>query len=260
MRAFCHASVPGPGTQTFSAKRPLLDGDVPDESEGHDSEIYRSSKRSRCSGFNLRSILRPKSGEICLIPPSPRVGRGVDQSSQVPEHFGPQFRPGFHVDPSLIAPGHPSSQSANPMSLPTEQAESVRLELLAMQKMISSLLAKLGHSQAQIALPDGSIQHTPETRDETEMLSGGDSDDDSHNTSDSDSDGNSVCDSSELTTGAPEGTRQRSTQRCRWTKREEDLLRRLKNVGMLSDFQIARKLNRSENGVKQHWHIMSRAN
>ncbi|KND86939.1 hypothetical protein TOPH_08392 [Tolypocladium ophioglossoides CBS 100239] len=254
------ASVPGPSTQTFSTKRPLLDGDVPGESEGHDSEIYRSLKRSRRSDFNLHSSPRLESDDICPIPPSSRVCRGVDQSSQVPEDFGPQFRPGFHVDPSLIAPDHPSSQSADPMSLPTEQAESVRLELLVMQKMISSLLAKLGHGQAQITLPDGSVQRTPETRDETEGPSGDDSDDDTHNTSDSDSDSNSACDASELTTGAPEGTRQRSTQRCRWTKREEDLLGRLKNVGMLSDFQIARKLNRSENGVKQHWHIMSRAN
>ncbi|KAH7000849.1 hypothetical protein EDB80DRAFT_82075 [Ilyonectria destructans] len=252
--------VPGLGAEPFSSKRPLPEGDVLGGSEGHDSEVYRSPKRSRRSDFNLHSSPRLESDDICPIPASPRVGRSVNQSSQAPEDFSPQFRPGFHVDPNLTAPEHPSSQSTELMSLPTEQAESVRLELLVMQKMISSLLAKLGHGQAQIMLPDGSVQRTPETRDETERPSGDDSDDDSHNTSDSDSDGNSACDASELTTGAPEGTRQRSTQRCRWTKREDDLLRRLKNVGMLSDSQIARKLNRSENGVKQHWHIMSRAN
>ncbi|KAL6409102.1 hypothetical protein AUP68_05472 [Ilyonectria robusta] len=121
------ASIPGPGTQAFATKRPLLNGDVPGESEGHDSEIYRSPKRSRRSDFNLHSSPRLESDDICPISPRPCVGRGVDQSSQVPEDFGPQFRPGFHVDPSLIAPDHPSSQWANPMSLPTEQAESTGL-------------------------------------------------------------------------------------------------------------------------------------
>ncbi|KAH6869669.1 hypothetical protein B0T10DRAFT_593483 [Thelonectria olida] len=271
--------APGPGTETFSSKRSLPECDVPGGSEGHDSEVYRSPKRPRPSGFKSHSSPRLESTDICPIPADPRVNGSANQSSQVPGDSSPQFRPGSCVGPSSIASGL-ASQSAELISMPTEQAESVRLELLVMQKMISSLLAKLGHGQAQRTLPDGSVQCTLETRDGTEGPVGDDSNDDSHSTShshsdgdsDNDSDGDSdgdddsdgdgdgdddsACDASEFTTGSPKGKRHRSTQRCRWTKQEEDLLRRLKNVGMLSDFQIARKLNRSENGVKQHWGIM----
>lgn len=53
---------------------------------------------------------------------------------------------------------------------------------------------------------------------------------------------------------------QKSIQRRRWTKGEEDLLRRLKRSqqsnGTPSDYYIAKKLKRTENGVKQHWDIM----
>jgi DNA-binding CsgD family transcriptional regulator len=264
--------VPGPGTETFSSKRPLTDGDIPCGSEGHDSEAYRSPKRPRRSGFKSHSSPRLESNDICPIPADPRVIGSANQSSQVPGDSSPQFRPGSCVEPSSIASGHLASQSAELISMPTEQAESVRLELRMMQRMISSLLAKLGHGQAQNTLPDGSIQSTPETRDGTKGPAGDDSDDDSHshshsdgdgdshshsdNDSDGDGDDDSACDASEFTTGSPKGIQHRSTQRCKWTKEEEDLLRRLKNVGMLSDFQIARKLNRSENGVKQHWGII----
>ncbi|CZR49911.1 uncharacterized protein FPRO_16116 [Fusarium proliferatum ET1] len=53
---------------------------------------------------------------------------------------------------------------------------------------------------------------------------------------------------------------QKSIQRRRWTKGEEDLLRRLKRSqqsnGTPSDYYITKKLKRTENGVKQHWDIM----
>ncbi|EXL41536.1 hypothetical protein FOCG_16337 [Fusarium oxysporum f. sp. radicis-lycopersici 26381] len=53
---------------------------------------------------------------------------------------------------------------------------------------------------------------------------------------------------------------QKSIQRRRWTKGEEDFLRRLKRSqqsnGTPSDYYIAKKLKRTENGVKQHWDIM----
>ncbi|PNP53873.1 hypothetical protein FNYG_15673 [Fusarium nygamai] len=53
---------------------------------------------------------------------------------------------------------------------------------------------------------------------------------------------------------------QKSIQRRRWTKGEEDLLRRLKRSqqsnGTPLDYCIAKKLKRTENGVKQHWDIM----
>ncbi|KAG5743567.1 hypothetical protein H9Q72_014031 [Fusarium xylarioides] len=53
---------------------------------------------------------------------------------------------------------------------------------------------------------------------------------------------------------------QKSIQRRRWTKGEEDLLRRLKRSqqsnGTPLDYRIAKKLKRTENGVKQHWDIM----
>ncbi|KAF4337990.1 hypothetical protein FBEOM_8127 [Fusarium beomiforme] len=57
---------------------------------------------------------------------------------------------------------------------------------------------------------------------------------------------------------------QKSIQRRRWTKGEEDLLRRLKRTqqsnGTPSDYDIAKKLDRTENGVKQHWDIMQQKN
>ncbi|KAL7757095.1 hypothetical protein ACKLNR_014088 [Fusarium oxysporum f. sp. zingiberi] len=53
---------------------------------------------------------------------------------------------------------------------------------------------------------------------------------------------------------------QKSIQRRKWTKGEEDFLRRLKRSqqsnGTPSDYYIAKKLKRTENGVKQHWDIM----
>ncbi|KAJ4186291.1 hypothetical protein NW767_012711 [Fusarium falciforme] len=104
----------------------------------------------------------------------------------------------------------------------------MRLGLFVIQKMISSLLDKLGHGRAQNTLPDGSVRRTPETRDRTEGPAGDDSEDDRHSTGDSD--GNSAYDASEFTMGSPKGTRHRSTQRCRWTEKEENLLRQLKST------------------------------
>ncbi|KAF5669912.1 hypothetical protein FDENT_11378 [Fusarium denticulatum] len=54
----------------------------------------------------------------------------------------------------------------------------------------------------------------------------------------------------------------KKTKRRRWTTEEEDLLRQLKQSqqgnGMLSDMEIAMKLDRTESSVKQHWDVMGR--
>ncbi|KAH6952532.1 hypothetical protein BKA56DRAFT_682005 [Ilyonectria sp. MPI-CAGE-AT-0026] len=140
--------------------------------------------------------------------------------------------------------------------MPSGQAESVRLGLLEIERIVSSLLGQLGPGQGpQNISSEGSVQSNTESNDGAEMLASDDSDDDSDDDIDSDGAG-----ADEFSTGSPESTRHRSTQRCKWTKEEDDILRRLKNVGALSDIQIARRLNHSENGVKQHWYIMSRAN
>ncbi|KAF5565959.1 hypothetical protein FPHYL_4000 [Fusarium phyllophilum] len=47
----------------------------------------------------------------------------------------------------------------------------------------------------------------------------------------------------------------KKVQRRRWTTRDEDLLRRLKQ-DKLSDCDIANILKRTESGVKQHWDII----
>jgi DNA-binding NarL/FixJ family response regulator len=65
----------------------------------------------------------------------------------------------------------------------------------------------------------------------------------------------------EVTTSQRRYFQQRSTQRRRWTEKEEQLLRALKgaqkrNGGKPSDYQIANRLDRAESGVKQHWDIM----
>jgi hypothetical protein len=91
-----------------------------------------------------------------------------------------------------------------------------------MQKMISSLLAKLQHGQTQNTLPNGSVQYTPENRDGGEGSAGDDSDDDSRSTSDNDGDGDggSACDASDFTTVTPKGTKHRSIQCRKWAKEE----------------------------------------
>ncbi|KAK7419095.1 hypothetical protein QQZ08_010998 [Neonectria magnoliae] len=216
----------GPGTETFSSKRPLPEGNVPGESEGHGSEAYRSLKRPRRSGSMSHSSPRLEIDDICPIPSDSSVNRSASQSSQ----------------------------STELVSVPPEQAEFVRLELLAIQQTISSLLAKLGRGQVQSFLSDGSVHATKKTRSGTQRLANKDRENDSGNNGDSDSDSDSDNDSNSDTasdTGefrSAGSDQRRSTQRCRWTPKEDELLRRLKNVGTLTDLQIAHRLNRSESG------------
>ncbi|KAH6983845.1 hypothetical protein EDB80DRAFT_691658 [Ilyonectria destructans] len=177
------------------------------------------------------------------------------------------------TDPNPIVPGdgdsagwlsirpchacsRPSLSWPELMLMPSGQAESVRLGLLEIERIVSSLLGQLGPGQGpQNISSEGSVQSNTESNDGAEVRASDDSDDDSDDDIDSDGAG-----AGEFSTGSPESTRHRSTQRCKWTKEEDDILRRLKNIGALSDIQIARRLNRSENGVKQHWYIMSGAN
>lgn len=46
------------------------------------------------------------------------------------------------------------------------------------------------------------------------------------------------------------------TRRCPWDEDVEEVLRKLKNVDGLSDFQIAKQLDRTQSAIKQHWCIM----
>ncbi|SPJ72370.1 uncharacterized protein FTOL_02098 [Fusarium torulosum] len=146
-----------------------------------------------------------------------------------------------------------SSKRLRVASTSTEEAVSLLLEI---QKMISNVLAKLDQEQPQSPVPDPSAQPIYETI-QVAMDEGNDisSDDSSEIGIMDDTD-------SETESAIPQrrGRQHRSTQRRRWTELEEDILRRLKGAqkrnGMPSDGEIARKLDRTESGVKQHWDIM----
>ncbi|KAH7124959.1 hypothetical protein B0J13DRAFT_150410 [Dactylonectria estremocensis] len=223
-------ALPWSDTKASSPKRSLQDSDGP-------------VKRLRSSDLHTDSSPRLESDHLTPTL-TPGVNRSTDQPSQVTAAVSQPFRPGY-----------PLSQRPELMLMPTGQADSVRLGLLEIQRIVSSLLGQLGPGQdPQNISSERSVQSNTASSDGAEMLASDDSDDDSRDDIDRDSAG-----TSELGTGSPKSTRHKSTQRCKWTKEEEDLLRRLKNIGTLSDIQIARKLDRSENGVKQHWYIMSRA-
>ncbi|KAG7402991.1 hypothetical protein Forpe1208_v016758 [Fusarium oxysporum f. sp. rapae] len=129
--------------------------------------------------------------------------------------------------------------------------------LLDAQKTISIIGTKLYQNQPDSPMPYVSAQSIANTIEVAADTVGGDSSDDSSNGLSCDDNESEI----EVTTSQPRHSQQRSTQRRRWTKKEEKLLRALKavqkrNAGRPSDYQIANRLDRTESGVKQHWDIM----
>ncbi|KAF9777046.1 hypothetical protein IL306_004675 [Fusarium sp. DS 682] len=152
-----------------------------------------------------------------------------------------------------------SSKRLRFTSISSEEAVSTLLDI---QNMISNILAKLNQDQPHSLIPDVSVQSMSDTIQVALDGVGDDSGDDSSSTGSSFDDSDSE---TELTTSQPQGFPHRSTQRRRWTKKEEKLLRRLKstqkrNKGTPSDCEIANRLDRTESGVKQHWDIMLQKN
>jgi hypothetical protein len=159
--------------------------------------------------------------------------------------------------PSVSDVCHPSKR----LRLTSTSSEEAVSTLLDIQKMISNVLDKLNQDQPHSLMPDVSVNFMSDTIEVAVDRVGDDSSDDSSSTRSSFDD----CEiETELTTSQPRGLQHRSTQRRRWTSAEEKLLRRLKSTqkrnGMPSDCEIASKLDRSENGVKQHWDIMLQKN
>jgi DNA-binding NarL/FixJ family response regulator len=139
--------------------------------------------------------------------------------------------------------------------MPSEEAVST---LLNIQKMISNLLAKLCQGQPHCLIPDVSVQSMASAIEVAGDEVGDNSSDDSSACSSFDDDESER----EVTILQPRCSQQRSSQRRRWTEKEEKLLRALKgtqkrNGGKPSDYQIASRLDRTESGIKQHWGIMS---
>jgi len=151
-------------------------------------------------------------------------------------------------------------QTSKRLRLTSPLLEEAVSTLLCVQEMISNVLAKLDQGQPHSLIPDVSVQSIS---DSINVAMDGVGDDSSDNSS---SIGSSFDDSdseTELTASKSRCSQQKSTQRCRWTKKDEKLLRTLKgnqkrNGGKPSDYQIANKLDRTESGVKQHWDIMMR--
>ncbi|KAF4493897.1 hypothetical protein FAGAP_9966 [Fusarium agapanthi] len=145
------------------------------------------------------------------------------------------------------------------LKLTSASVEKAISALLDAQKTITIIGAKLYQNQPHSLVSDVSIQSISDTIQVAVNGVGDGSDDDSSSIGSSFDDSDSK---TELTISLPRGSRQRSTQRRRWTEKEEKLLRALKGTqkrtgGKPSDYQIANRLNRTESGVKQHWDIMS---
>jgi hypothetical protein len=148
-----------------------------------------------------------------------------------------------------------SSKRLKPTSTSAEEAISTLLDI---QKMISNVLAKLCQDQPHSPISDVSAQSMADTIEVAGEAVGGNSSDDSSIGSSCDVNESDI----EVTTSQPRRSQQRSTQRRRWTRKEEKLLQALKasqkrNGGKPSDYQISNRLDRTESGVKQHWDIMS---
>ncbi|KAI7763779.1 hypothetical protein LZL87_014188 [Fusarium oxysporum] len=147
--------------------------------------------------------------------------------------------------------------SSKRLRLTSTSSEETVSTLLDIQKMISNVLAKLCQGQPPSLIPDVSIQSMADTIEVAGDEVGDNSSDDSSTCSSFDDSEREI----EVTTSQSRCSQQRSTQRRRWTEKEEKLLRALKgtqrrNGGKPSDYQIASKLDRTESGVKQHWDIM----
>ncbi|RYC78797.1 hypothetical protein BFJ63_vAg18328 [Fusarium oxysporum f. sp. narcissi] len=148
--------------------------------------------------------------------------------------------------------------SSKRLRLTSTSSEKAISKLLDIQKMISSVLAELCQDQPHSPIPDVNAQSMADTIEVAgDEVGDGSSDDSSTHSSFDDSESER-----EVTILQPRCSQQRSSQRRRWTEKEEKLLRALKgtqkrNGGKPSDYQIASRLDRTESGIKQHWGIMS---
>jgi hypothetical protein len=147
--------------------------------------------------------------------------------------------------------------SSKRLRLTSTSSEEAVSTLLDIQKMISNVLAKLCQGQPHSLIPDASVQSMADTIEVAGDEVGDNSSDDSSTCSGFDDSESEI----EVTTSQPRCSQRSSTQRRRWTEKEEKLLQALKgtqkrNGGKPSDYQIAGRLDRTESGVKQHWDIM----
>ncbi|EXL90253.1 hypothetical protein NOF04DRAFT_21574 [Fusarium oxysporum II5] len=181
--------------------------------------------------------------------------------------------PGITIEPSsVISSSIKRSFSEGGASLSSSDvchlSKRLKLTSASVEKAISALLdaqktttiigVKLYQDQPHSLKPDVSVQSMSDTIHVAADGVGDDSGDDRSNTGSSFDDSDSE---TELTISQPQGSQQRSTQRRRWTEKEEKLLRAFKGTqkrtgGTPSDYQIANSLNRTESGVKQYWDIM----
>ncbi|KAJ4178499.1 Coronin-like protein crn1 [Fusarium falciforme] len=219
-----------PGTGTFPSKRPFPERDAPSRSKEHDSEICRSPKRPRRSGFDSRCSPRLESDGTYPTPAYPSANGSVSQSSQIPENASLQF-------PRTPAPRAVSSPA--PTGGGISLADIKQLLEDQTKQLLESQIKQISLLTAEVE----SLKRKVSSGSQVEKCASDDGD------SDSDSD----IDSTEL----------KSAQRRKWTTSEEELLRQLKyaqsnNDGMPSDHAIAKKLKRSVDGVKQHWTIMQK--
>ncbi|KAH7153751.1 hypothetical protein DER46DRAFT_388811 [Fusarium sp. MPI-SDFR-AT-0072] len=151
--------------------------------------------------------------------------------------------------------------SSKRLRLTSMSSEKTVSKLLDIQKIVSSVLAELCQDQPHSPIPDVNAQSMADTIEVAgDEVGDGSSDNSSTHSSFDDSDSEI-----EVTTSQPRCSQQRSTHHRRWTSTEEKLLRRLKstqrrNKGTPSDCEIVSRLNRSGNGVKQHWDIMLQKN
>jgi hypothetical protein len=127
------------------------------------------------------------------------------------------------------------------------------------QKSMSSTLDRL--SPLHGLIPDIGVQPGFDTIEVAVDGVGDESSDDSSSTRSSTDDTESEA---ELSNSQSQDLQHRSTQRRKWTKVEEERLQLFKTlqkrVGSPLDCDIAKTLNRTENGVRQHWGIMQLKN
>jgi hypothetical protein len=202
------------------------------------------------------SVTEPSVTEPSVTEPSSaKRTRAQDAASSSIKRSFSESGPANDSQPSGSDVCH-SSKRLRLTSTSTEEAVSTLLDI---QKIISNVLVKLNQNQPHSLMPDASVRSISDTIQVAVDGVGDDSGDDSSSTGFSFNNSDSE---TELTTPRPQGSQQRSTQRRRWTEKEEKLLRALKgtqkrNGGKPSDYQIANRLDRTESGVKQHWDIMS---
>ncbi|EXA30998.1 hypothetical protein FOVG_17682 [Fusarium oxysporum f. sp. pisi HDV247] len=247
--------IPTPDVRSSSTKRSSSESDVIGDSQPSDPEVCPSPKRLRRSRSGPHLFARRKSDSIYSNCVTFNTSKGNDQVVQHSGGFSPQCRPDLCAARYSVT----SEWQAKLTSIPVEEAVST---LRNIQMMISSVLAKLDNGPPHGLSPDASLQSMPDKiRVAVEHID----DETSYDSSSASSISGGSDSEPGTTTLQPQGTQHKSTQRRRWTREEEKVLRRLKstqsrNKGLLSDCEIASRLGRSENGVKQHWDIMLQKN